>query len=91
MGGVSAAAPTPQGPVRVAKSPPACGPRGRVSSSDPHGRDPSQHRSEKNFQTQSIAEGSEFIKNKEQRQCGHWEHGGRALDPSGRADGMLSE
>ena len=28
---------------------------------------------EKNFQTQSIAERSEFIKNKEQRQCGRWE------------------
>ena len=29
---------------------------------------------EKNFQTQSISEGSELIKNKEQRLSGHWEH-----------------
>ena len=31
----------------------------------------SKHVLEKNFQTQSISEGSDFIKNKEQRQCGH--------------------
>ena len=34
----------------------------------------SKRRLEKNFQTQSIAERSEFIKNKEQRQCGQWKH-----------------
>ena len=31
----------------------------------------SKHVLEKNFQTQSISEGSDFIKNKEERQCGH--------------------
>ena len=47
----------------------------------------SKRRLEKNFQTQSIAERSEFIKNKEQRQCGQWEHGRPTpSDMPGRVD-----
>ena len=42
-------------------------------------------RLEKNFQIQSISEGSEFIKNKEQRYCGHWERSG-PTSWQGRAD-----
>ena len=36
----------------------------------------SEHRLEKNFQTQSISEGSEFIKHIEQRSYGHCKRGG---------------
>ena len=47
----------------------------------------SKRRLEKNFQTQSIAQRSEFIKNKEQRQCGQWEHGRPTpSDMPGRVD-----
>ena len=42
---------------------------------------------DKNFQTQSITERSDFIKNKEQRYCGHCKHSGRTPpDRPGRVD-----
>lgn len=65
------------------------------------GRDPAQpltmsvwwpsQRRWKELPDRSIAELSEFIKNKSRDNVGTASTAGRALDPSGRADGMLSD